>query len=83
MQVIKEHLSRKRAYYITGLFIAVVVVVVVAFVLGQQSSHTQSEVVVNKPSISQQSSATKDSEIKSESAKVAQANGDQNNQGKG
>lgn len=79
MQFLKEHFSRKRQYYIVGLFIALVVVVVVAFVLGQQSAQVHSDVPVNQPSVS----ADKHSQEKAKSQEVAKANGDQNNQGKG
>ncbi|CAK1225393.1 hypothetical protein [Fructobacillus fructosus] len=82
MQFLKEHFSRKRQYYIVGLFIALVVVVVGAFVLGQQSAQVHSEVRVNQPA-SQSNTKDKAAQEKSESEKVAKADGDQNNGGKG
>ncbi|MBS9334826.1 hypothetical protein LQZ24_02075 [Fructobacillus sp. M1-13] len=75
---IKAHVTRKREYYIVGVFIAAVVVITAAFVLGQQNSHVSSEVAVNHTTASHKSSHEA-----ATSSMVAKANGDQNNQGKG
>ncbi|MBS9337911.1 hypothetical protein [Fructobacillus parabroussonetiae] len=77
-QFIKAHLTRKREYFIVGFFVAIVVVMTVGFVLGQQNGHVNSDVAVNHSVASH-----KTSHEEATSSMVAKANGDQNNKGEG